>query len=131
MEEEDKCITLLFSLPDSWDNLVVAIGSSTKSTLKFEDIVASLLLEEMRRKCMENHSIDALLVRSGCTKERGKYKGGGSKSRGRSKSLGDPSKKLCWKCSKPSHFKKNCRSKCVERGKGLEDTSSIDKKSYI
>ena len=43
MEEEDKCITLIHSLLDSWDNLVVAIGSSTKPTLKFEDIVASLL----------------------------------------------------------------------------------------
>ena len=72
MEEEDKCITLLCSLPDSWDNLVVAIGGSTKSTLKFEDIVASLLLEEMRRKSMENHSTGALSVRSSRTKERGK-----------------------------------------------------------
>ena len=26
MEEEDKCITLLFSLPNLWDNLVVAVG---------------------------------------------------------------------------------------------------------
>ena len=43
MEEEDKCVTFLCSLPDSWDNLVVAIDSSTKSTLKFEDIVSSLL----------------------------------------------------------------------------------------
>ena len=43
MEEEDKCITLLCSLPDSWDNIIVVIGSSTKSTLKFVDIVASLL----------------------------------------------------------------------------------------
>ena len=70
MEEEDKSITLLCSLPDSWDNLVVAIGSSTKSTLKYEDIVSSLLSKEMGRKSMENHSIDSLLVRTGCTKER-------------------------------------------------------------
>ena len=37
--EEDKCITLLCSLPDSWDNLIVAIGSA----LKFDEIVSSLL----------------------------------------------------------------------------------------
>ena len=43
--EEDKFITLLFSLPDSWDNLVVAIGSTTQSTLTYEDVVASLLSE--------------------------------------------------------------------------------------
>ena len=60
MEEKDKCITLLCSLPNSWDNLVVAISSSTNSTLNFEDIVASLLSEEMRRKSMENHNIYAL-----------------------------------------------------------------------
>jgi hypothetical protein len=33
--EEDKCITLLCSLPESWDNMVVAIGSTTQSTLKY------------------------------------------------------------------------------------------------
>ena len=68
MKEEDKCITLLCYPPYSWDNLVVAIGSSTKSTLKFEDIVASLLSEEMTRKSMENHSTHALSVRSRRTK---------------------------------------------------------------
>ena len=39
--EEDKCITLLCSLPDS---------STTQSTLKYEDVVSSLLYEEMRQK---------------------------------------------------------------------------------
>ena len=118
MEEEDKCITLLCSLPDSWDNLVVAIGSSTKSALKFEDIVSSLLSEKMRRKYIESQNVDALSVRSGHPKERRRYIGGRSKSRGRSKSPGDPLKKRCWKFSKPGHFKRNCRSKSVERGKG-------------
>ena len=70
MEEEYKCITLLCSLPDSWDNLVVAIGSSTKSTLKFEDIVSSLLSKEMRRKSMESQKVDALSVILGHPKER-------------------------------------------------------------
>ena len=68
MEEEDKHITLLCSLPDSWDTLVVAIGSITQFTLKFEGVVASLLLEEMRKKSIENHSTNSLLVRPGCTK---------------------------------------------------------------
>ena len=95
MEEEYKCISLLCSLPNSCDNLVVAIGSSKKSTLKFEDIVPSLLSEEMRIKSMENHSTDALALISGRTKERGKSTGGITKSRGISKSLGDCLKKLC------------------------------------
>ena len=69
MEKEDKCITLLFSLPYSWDNIIVAIVSSTNSTLKFQDRVASLLSEEMRRKSMENHNTNALSVRSGHTKD--------------------------------------------------------------
>ena len=113
MEEEDKCITLLCSLPDSWDNLVVAIGSSTKSALKFEDIVSSLLSEEMRRKSMESQNADALSVRSGRPKERRRYIGGRSKSRGRSKSPGYPLKPGCWKCGKPGHFKRNCRSRNI------------------
>jgi hypothetical protein len=61
--EEDKCITLLCPLRDSWDNLVVAIGSTTQSTLEYEDVVSSLLFEEMRRKSMDSHNIDALFVR--------------------------------------------------------------------
>ena len=48
MDKEDKCITLLCSLPDSQDNLIVAISSASQATLKFDEIVSSLLSEEMR-----------------------------------------------------------------------------------
>ena len=51
--DEDKCISLLCSLPDLWDSLVIAIGSNATS-LQFDEIVSSLLTEEMRRKNMES-----------------------------------------------------------------------------
>jgi hypothetical protein len=127
--EEDKCITLLCSLPDSWDNMVVATGSTTQSTLKYEDVVSSLLSEEMRCKIMDSHNTDALFVR-GCTQDRnlGKPLGGGSKYTGRSKSLGKSLKK-CWKCGKTWHYKKYCKSKKVDKPKGSDSTSSIEEKT--
>jgi hypothetical protein len=51
ISDEDNCISLLFSLPDSWDSLVVAIGSNTP-TLSFDDGVSSLLSEETRQRNM-------------------------------------------------------------------------------
>jgi hypothetical protein len=45
--EEDKYISLLCSFLDSWDSLVVAIGSNS-TTLMLEDMVSSMLSEEMR-----------------------------------------------------------------------------------
>jgi hypothetical protein len=41
--EEEKCIILLCSLIDSWDNLVMTIGINT-TILALVDMVASLLL---------------------------------------------------------------------------------------
>ena len=86
--DEDKCISLLCSLPDSWDSLVIAIGSNT-TTLNFDDIVSALLSEEIRRRNMEGQNGDALSVR-GRSQNRNKNKvsSGRSKSRGRSKSPG-------------------------------------------
>ena len=77
MEEEDKCITLLCSALDAWDNLVVVIGSTTYSTLKFVGLVSSLLSKEMRRKSKGKYSTYVLSVTPGCTKERKKSTAGG------------------------------------------------------
>ena len=49
---EDKCISLLCSLTNSSDSLVIAIGSNA-TALHFDEIVSSLITEEMRQKNME------------------------------------------------------------------------------
>eukprot|EP00253_Pinus_taeda_P017064 PITA_17064 len=59
--DEDKCISLLCSLPYSWDSLVITIGSNA-TALKFDEIVSSLLTKEMRQKDTEIQNGDALYV---------------------------------------------------------------------
>eukprot|EP00253_Pinus_taeda_P011875 PITA_11875 len=61
ISDKDKCISFLCSLPDSWDSLVIAIGSNA-TALQFDEIVSSLLMEEMRQKNMESQNGDALSV---------------------------------------------------------------------
>jgi len=102
ISDEDKCISLFCSLPDSWDSPVIAISINT-TTLNFDDIVSALLSEEMRRGNMEGLNGDALSVR-GRSQNRNKNKvsSGRSKSRGRSKSPGK-FVKVCWKCGKEGH----------------------------
>jgi hypothetical protein len=105
ISDEDKCISLLCSLPDSWDSLVVAIGSNTTS-LKFDEVVSSLLSEEMRRKNMEGQSTYTLFARGlSQEKNRSKLSSGRSKSKGRSKSPRN-FVKICWRCGKEGHYKK-------------------------
>jgi hypothetical protein len=50
--DEDKCISLLCSLPESCDSLVLAIGSNTTS-FKFDEVASFVLLEDMRRNNIE------------------------------------------------------------------------------
>jgi hypothetical protein len=79
--------------------LVVAIGSNT-TTLSFDDVVSSLLSEEMRWKNMEGQSTNALFAR-GCSQERDRSKS----SSGRSK-LPGKFVNVCWRCGKEGHYKK-------------------------
>ena len=75
---------------------------------------------------MDNHSMDSLSMR-GHPHERNKNKryGGRYKSKGSSKSPGKGIRK-CWKCGKLGQYKKDSRSKNVEKAKGSEDTPSTE-----
>jgi hypothetical protein len=103
--EEEKCINLLCSFLDSWDSLVMAIECNT-TTLALEDVVASLLSEEMRRNNMEGWTKDALVVRGRpIDRDKRKLFSRKSMSKGRSKSLVHSTRR-CWKCDKARHYKK-------------------------
>eukprot|EP00253_Pinus_taeda_P033481 PITA_33481 len=125
----DKCISLLCSLPDSWDSLVIAIGSNA-TAFQFDEIVSALLTEEMRRKNTESQNGDALFVR-GRSQNRNKNKSssGRSNSRGRSKSPGKPVKVVCWKCRKEGHYKRDYKSKAPDKGKVYDDAPSAEVKA--
>lgn len=56
-----KCISLLCSLPNSRDSLVIAIGRNA-TAFQFDEIFSSLLMEEMRWKNMESLNGDALSI---------------------------------------------------------------------
>eukprot|EP00253_Pinus_taeda_P003408 PITA_03408 len=87
--DEDKCISFLCSLPNSWDSLVIAIGSNA-TALQFDEIVSSLLMEEIRRKSMESQNGDTL---------------------------------------SEGHYKRDCKSKAPNKGKGYDDTPSVEAKT--
>jgi hypothetical protein len=124
ISDEDKCISLLCSLPDSWDSLVVSIGRNATS-LNFDEVVSSLFSEEMRLKNMEGQSTNTLFAR-GHSQERNRstFSSGRSKSKGGYKSLGK-FVKVCWRCGNEGNYKKQCRSK-VEKKKGSEESPSTE-----
>jgi hypothetical protein len=67
-EDEDKAITLLYLLPESWDNLVTSIRFISTKVLDYDSIVGGLLAEEMRRKSSKETSTSkAMLIRGQTT----------------------------------------------------------------
>src|SRR5271168_194580 len=63
------------------------------------------------------------------TEEKNKSSSGRSKSRGRSKSPGKPTKVVCWKCGKEGQFRRECKYKAPDKGKGSHDAPSAEAKT--
>jgi hypothetical protein len=69
-ESEDKAITLLCSLTESWDHFVTSISFSSIESIEFDVIVGSLLSEETRKKSnLETSTSEAVVVREDLKKE--------------------------------------------------------------
>ena len=102
-DDEDKAILLLASLPSSYENLMTTLLYEN-DTLKFEQVLGSLLSYNKTRKVASNES-QALV-----TKNIGRSKGRmlrpqNDRSRGRLKSRGKDY--ACYHCGKQGHMKKN------------------------
>ena len=71
IDDEDKAVNLLCTLPESWGQVVSSISLSTTDTLKFDNVVGALLSEEsMKKSSLETSSPECLVVR-GRSKEKG------------------------------------------------------------
>ena len=63
-ESDDKAVTLLCSLPESWDHFVTSISLSSSETLEFDDVVGAMLSEETRKRSnLETSTSEAMMVR--------------------------------------------------------------------
>ena len=64
IDDEDKAINLLCTLPNPWGQAVSSISLSTTDTLEFDNVIGALLSKELRKKTsLETSSPEALVVR--------------------------------------------------------------------
>lgn len=102
---------LLYSLPNSWDNSILAITANIEDPkMDALTLVANLLSREMGKKIVDSLG-DDLNVR-GRPKERGSKgdkNGPKDKSKGRYKTLGKKNRVKCWNCGKRGNVKKECK----------------------
>ena len=110
IEENERAELLLQSLPDSYDQLIINLTNNNPvESLVFDDVAASVLNEESRRKNKENRQAssqqaEALSVTRGRSTERGPS---GNHNHGISKSRSKKNIK-CYNCGKKEHVKKEC-----------------------
>ena len=124
-DDEIRDLILLSSLPESWNATVTAVSSSSgNNKLKFDDVRDLVLSEEIRRRGSGDASFSSALYTESSEKnggngrdrsnQRGRSKGGRSKSKNSSNSQNSKTIE-CWNCEKVGHYKNQCRSPKKER----------------
>ena len=98
--EGDIVMTILESLPSSFENLIVAMETKDIKELTLAYVTSRLMHEVTRKKEHQNAAVDnAALV------AQHKNASGGESSHARGEPL------LCFNCSKPNHLARNCWKK--------------------
>lgn len=125
IEEEDKALLLLTSLPDSYDNLVTTILCG-KDSVGMEDVESILLSNDKRKRPNWGDNQSSALVSYGGN-QRGRYdaKGFGGSSRSQSKERGKGVRRY-YKCGEQGHFKRDCpRRKRNDDGDAESSTALV------
>jgi len=94
INEEDKALTLLSLLPESYDH-IVTIMLYSKKTLILEEVTLTLLSNEIRKRPNQEEQTGSGLVITG--------------RKGREEKKGLESSKACHFCHRESHWKNDCK----------------------
>ncbi|KAE8655249.1 hypothetical protein F3Y22_tig00117034pilonHSYRG01568 [Hibiscus syriacus] len=106
IEDEDRAMILLCSLPPSYEHMVTTLTYG-KETINVEVITAALLAHNQRKQnAGENSQADSLYVKGNRDRGRMLEKAGSGKRNSRSKSR-DKKTIHCYKCKEAGHMKRD------------------------
>ncbi|KAE8686551.1 cytochrome P450 71A9-like [Hibiscus syriacus] len=107
IEDEDRAMILLCSLPPSYEHMVTTLTYG-KETINVEEITAALLAHNQRKQnAGESSQADSLYVKGNRDRGRKPEKAGSGKRNSRSKSR-DKKTIHCYKCKEAGHMKRDC-----------------------
>ncbi|KAE8681319.1 hypothetical protein F3Y22_tig00111330pilonHSYRG00089 [Hibiscus syriacus] len=107
IEDEDRAMILLCSLPSSYEHMVTTLTYG-KETINVEEITAALLAHNQRKQnAGESSQADSLYVKGNRDRGRKPEKVGFGKRNSRSKSR-DKKTIHCYKCKEAGHMKRYC-----------------------
>ena len=122
IEDEDKAILLVVSLPPSYKHFKEIMLYSNSDTISFEDVKSNLLSKEKFDLDVHTDSAEGLMVRG-----RPEKKGNGKGKKNRSKSRNPHANKTCRYCGKLGHIQASCwKLKNKEKREGSEKPASAE-----
>ncbi|KAF6161728.1 hypothetical protein GIB67_009097 [Kingdonia uniflora] len=105
VEDEDKALQLIWSLPSSFKHLQPTLMYG-KETLSFEEVTSTLLSEERRLKCSKSFGENSTMVVSGM------------------RSFNRFRKGTCWSCGQSGHYRSDCKAGKGNRASSVRDSES-------